>query len=109
MHVEENSVVIKFVESRSHLTVKDRYGYLKGFAIAGADRKFHWARARLQDNRVTVSSPQVKKPVAVRYAWGNNPDDANLYNQDNLPALPFRTDDWPGITGPGSVKKPEGK
>jgi sialate O-acetylesterase len=71
---------------------------LEGFAIAGEDRKFHWAGARIEGNTVIVSSPDVPKPVAVRYAWGDSPR-CNLFNKDGLPASPFRTDDWPGITG----------
>jgi sialate O-acetylesterase len=70
---------------------------LKGFAIAGADRKFVWAEARIDGNTVVVSSPQVPEPVAVRYAWADNPV-CNLYNRAGLPASPFRTDDWPGVT-----------
>ncbi len=65
----------------------------KGFAVAGADKKFVWAEARIEGDRVIVSSKQVKKPVAVRYAWANNPD-VNLVNSQGLPASPFRTDDW---------------
>lgn len=71
---------------------------LTGFAIAGADRKFVWAEATIEGNEVFVSSPQVSKPVAVRYAWDINPN-CNLYNVAGLPAVPFRTDQWPGITG----------
>ena len=70
---------------------------VKGFAIAGKDRKFYWAKAELKVNTVIVSSDKVKKPVAVRYAWANNPI-CNLYNEIGLPVTPFRTDDWPGIT-----------
>jgi sialate O-acetylesterase len=73
---------------------------LHGFAIAGADRKFHWATARVDGDAVIVSSPEVANPVAVRYAWGDSPR-CNLFNKDGLPASPFRTDDWPGITGGG--------
>jgi sialate O-acetylesterase len=71
---------------------------LQGFAIAGADRKFHWSDARVDGDTVVVSSPEVPNPVAVRYAWGDSPR-CNLYNKNGLPASPFRTDDWPGITG----------
>ena len=53
-----------------------------------------WARARLTGDRVVVWSDRVKAPVAVRYAWANNPVDANLYNREGLPAAPFRTDNW---------------
>lgn len=70
---------------------------LKGFSIAGADRKFHWADARIEGGEVVVSSKEVSAPVAVRYAWANNPD-CNLYNKNGLPAAPFRTDDWPGAS-----------
>jgi len=71
---------------------------LRGFAIAGADRKFHWADARIDGDTVIVSSPDVLNPVAVRYAWADSPM-CNLFSIDGLSASPFRTDDWPGITG----------
>ena len=70
---------------------------LKGFAIAGEDRKFVWADAEIEGNTVVVHSDKISKPVAVRYAWANNPV-CNLFNGAGLPASPFRTDDWPGIT-----------
>jgi sialate O-acetylesterase len=66
---------------------------LKGFAIAGADQKFHWAKAEIKGNQVLVSSAEVPDPVAVRYAWANNPI-CNLVNGAGLPASPFRTDKW---------------
>ena len=69
----------------------------EGFAVAGEDKKFVWAEAKIEGNTVLVWSPQVPKPVAVRYAWADNPV-CNLYNVEGLPAAPFRTDDWPGIT-----------
>jgi sialate O-acetylesterase len=70
---------------------------LQGFAIAGADKKFVWAQAQIEGNTVVVWSKDVPKPVAVRYAWADNPV-CNLYNGADLPASPFRTDNWPGIT-----------
>lgn len=70
---------------------------LKGFTIAGADRKFYRANARIQGDGVIVSSDEVQNPVAVRYNWADNPD-GNLTNSSGLPASPFRTDDWPGFT-----------
>jgi len=73
-------------------------GELKGFAIAGEDRKWHWATASIADGKIIVSSTKVAKPAAVRYAWANNPI-GNLYNAEGLPARPFRTDDWPGKDG----------
>ena len=68
-------------------------GPLQGFAIAGEDQRFYWANARVEGNSIVVSSPAVKTPVAVRYAWADNPD-ANLVNSDGLPASPFRSDNW---------------
>lgn len=67
---------------------------LRRFAIAGEDRKWVWADAVIEGDTVRVSSPEVAKPVAVRYAYANNPEGANLYNRDGLPASPFRTDAW---------------
>jgi sialate O-acetylesterase len=68
-----------------------------GFFVAGDDRKFHPAEARIEGDSVVVWSRDVPRPVAVRYAWADNPAN-NLYNGDGLPASPFRTDDWPGLT-----------
>ncbi len=65
-----------------------------GFALAGADRHFVWAHAAIEGDRVVVWSERVSDPVAVRYGWGNNPDRANLFNREGLPAAPFRTDAW---------------
>ncbi|MDB6151552.1 MAG: hypothetical protein JWL90_5 [Chthoniobacteraceae bacterium] len=70
-----------------------RGGDLKGFIVAGADKKWAWATAKIDGDRVVLSAPDVKEPVAVRYAWGNNPE-CNLINGAGLLASPFRTDDW---------------
>lgn len=67
---------------------------INGFAIAGVDKKWRWANARIDGKTVVVSHPDVPVPVAVRYAFSNNPVNANLYNTDGLPASPFRTDEW---------------
>jgi len=74
--------------------VENKGEKLKRFAIAGADKKWFWADAVIEGNTVAVSSPEVKEPVAVRYAYQKNPDGANLYNREGLPASPFRTDNW---------------
>jgi sialate O-acetylesterase len=74
-------------------------GPLVGFAVAGSDRVFKWAKATIEGDTIVVSSPDVPKPVAVRYGWSNNPA-VNLINGAGLPASPFRTDTWPGITQP---------
>ena len=70
---------------------KDKYGYLRGFAIAGADGRYVWAQAKIEDGKVVVWHDEISSPVAVRYAWGANPGDANLYNKEGLPASPFQT------------------
>lgn len=70
---------------------------LVGFAVAGADRQFHWAEAEIVGSCVEVSCEDVPRPLAVRYAWADNPL-GNLYNTEGLPAVPFRTDDWKGLT-----------
>ena len=75
-------------------TQRSRDGTLGHFSIAGADKKWHPARARIQGKEVIASSPQVQTPVAVRYAFSQNPEGANLYNKEGLPASPFRTDRW---------------
>ena len=68
-----------------------------GFALAGPDRVFHWAEARIDGERVVLSSEAVATPVAVRFAWADNPAH-NLVDAAGLPAAPFRTDTWPGVT-----------
>jgi sialate O-acetylesterase len=95
MAVEGDKVRIKF-RNATGLTTRDG-GPVKGFAVAGEDRKWHWADAKVDGESVVVHSPAVTKPVAVRYAWAHNPP-TNLYNAAGLPAVPFRTDDWKGVT-----------
>jgi sialate O-acetylesterase len=101
-HIEAGAIRIGFQHTGGGLTLSAG-SVLRGFAIAAADRKFYWADARLEGAAVVVSSPQVPAPVAVRYAWADNPD-ANLANGAGLPASPFRTDDWPGLTAPRAAR-----
>ena len=95
IRIEGNKVRIIFKYGQG-LKTSDG-GPVKGFAIAGADRRFVWADARIEGDTVVVSSPTILDPAAVRYGWGDNPL-VNLYNKAGLPASPFRTDDWPGVT-----------
>ena len=105
MQIDGNVVRIKFKETGKGLVVKNNYGYVNGFTVAGADKKFHWAKATIEnENTVVISCDAVAEPIAVRYAWANNPHDVNLYNSEGLPADPFRTDDWPGLTIDKKVK-----
>ncbi len=98
MEKEGDKVILDFDFKHDGLMVKDG-SILKGFAIAGADKKFVWAKAEIVDNKVVVYSSEIKEPVAVRYAWSANPE-CNLINSVGLPASPFRTDKWKGITEP---------
>jgi sialate O-acetylesterase len=98
MKVEGNKIIINFDHIGKGLEAKDKYGYLKGFAIAGEDQKFKYAKAHIQGDHVVVYSDQVSSPVAVRYSWENDPAESNLFNKDGFPAGPFRTDNWKGIT-----------
>ena len=84
-------VTLTFTHTDGGLVAKD--GELKGFAIAGDDKKFVWAKAKIVGDKIVVSSPDVAKPAAVRYAWAANPQ-FNLFNGAGLPATPFRTDNW---------------
>jgi sialate O-acetylesterase len=93
--IEGNRIRIQFQQTGSGLKARD--GELKGFAIAGSDRKFHRASARIEGGSILVSSPEVSTPIAVRYGWAASPV-CNLYNQEGLPASPFRTDHWPGAS-----------
>ena len=93
MEINEDKVVLHFTHVGAGLVAKGGEP-LKRFAIAGADRKFVWADAKLDGSTVVVSSATVPHPVAVRYAWEINPDGCNLFNTAGLPASPFRTDNW---------------
>jgi sialate O-acetylesterase len=92
MELEGDKARLTFIHADTGLVAKSG-APLKGFAIAGEDKVFHWADAQVKGQTVVVSSAEVPKPVAVRYAWADNPD-ADLQNKAGLPAAPFRTDDW---------------
>lgn len=98
MKIEGDKVRLSFRNLGSGLVARDGET-LKGFAVAGEDKKFVWADATIEGNTIVVRSDQVAKPVAVRYAWADNPV-CNLYNKEGLPASPFRTDDFPMVTAP---------
>ncbi len=92
MKVEDGKVRVTFQHTGGGLEAKGEK--LTGFSIAGEDKVFVWADAKIDGKTVVVSSDKVAKPLAVRYAWADNPE-CNLYNKEGIPASPFRTDDWP--------------
>jgi sialate O-acetylesterase len=94
--IEANKIIITFDNIGGGLRAHN--GNLQRFAIAGKDKKFVWGKADIKGSTVIVSSSKVKNPLAVRYAWSNNPEGCNLYNKEGLPAIPFRTDTWNGVT-----------
>ncbi|HUE82630.1 MAG TPA: sialate O-acetylesterase, partial [Pyrinomonadaceae bacterium] len=96
--VSGSKIILTFGDVGSGLRLRNG-GRLDEFAIAGADRKWHWAEAKIVGkDRVEVWAAAVPQPVAVRYAFNNNPKNPNLTNETGLPASPFRSDDWPGPT-----------
>lgn len=91
MKVKGNKIELSFSDCGSGLTTSDGKD-LKHFAIAGADKKFVWAKAEIKGNKVIVWNDAVSEPAVVRYAWADNPEGANLYNKEGLPASPFTTE-----------------
>lgn len=91
--IEGDKIVISFTNVGSGLIANDG-APLSEFAVAGADKKFVWAKASIEGNKVIVSSKDVPSPLYVRYAWASSPVDPNLYNKEGLPASPFRTDNF---------------
>ncbi len=89
--IEQQKITVSFTDTGSGLISADG-GALSHFAIAGADKRFVWANARIEGNTVVVWSDEVSEPLFVRYAWADNPEGANLSNKEGLPASPFRTD-----------------
>ena len=98
MKLEENKIRISFSNTGSGLTLKDKSGALAGFEIAGEDQKFKKAKAFVEGNEVVVYNDEIVKPVAVRYNWADDAGAGNLFNKENFPAAPFRTDAWTGVT-----------
>ncbi|MEK9634503.1 MAG: hypothetical protein VW622_11750 [Opitutae bacterium] len=92
---KDGKIILSFDSVGSGL-MPARKGKLDAFALAGENREWHWANAKIEKGSIVLSSPEVKKPVAARYAWAMNPSKRNLlYNKEGFPASPFRTDDWP--------------
>jgi sialate O-acetylesterase len=98
MKTDGNKIALTFTHAGNGLMVKDKYGYLRGFEIAGKDQHFYYAKAYIDGNRVIVYNESVPEPMEVRYAWADDAGDANLFNTEGFPAVPFRTDQWKGVT-----------
>ncbi|MFH4967730.1 sialate O-acetylesterase [Gaetbulibacter sp. M240] len=98
MTISGNKALLSFDHIGSGFLVKGNDGFINEFEIAGPDQKFYKATAKIEGDNVIVWSDKVKSPIAVRFAWANNPSEFNLYNNEGFPAIPFRTDDWRGVT-----------
>jgi len=100
MKTEGDKIILSFSNTGTGLSTKEKnkYGYVYGFSIAGEDKKFVWAKAYIERNKVVVFSDKIANPVAVRYGWEMNPTEINIVNSDGLLASPFRTDTWKGMT-----------
>ena len=98
LQIDGGKVTLSFKGIGSGLIVKDQYGYLKGFEISGPNKKFRYAKATIEGDKVVVTHDEIKDPVAVRFGWADDAKDCNLFNEEGFPAGPFRTDAWPLIT-----------
>ncbi|MDD5151218.1 MAG: sialate O-acetylesterase [Flavobacterium sp.] len=98
MEISGSEIIISFNDIGSGLFTPDKYGYIKGFEIAGEDQVFHYAKAFIKDNKVVVSSEEVSSPISVHFSWIGDASESNLFNKEGFPAVPFRTDEWKTIT-----------
>jgi len=105
--IKDNAVIVKFSHTNGGLIAKGG-GDLKGFTLAGEDKQWHPAQAKIEGDKVTATSADVAHPTALRYAWQDNPD-CNLFNGAGIPATQFRTDDWPLNTAAPVAKRPARK
>ena len=98
MKVEGKKIILTFSHTGTAWLVKDKYGYIKGFEIAAADKQFQYAKAMVEGDKIIVYADEISEPVAVRYNWVDDATEGNLFNKEQFPAAPFRTDDWEGVT-----------
>lgn len=104
MEIKRSKIILNFNNIGSGLKAKNKYGYLKGFEVAGASKVFYYAKAYIDNNQIIVSCSDVTEPKAVRYGWADDAGDCNLYNNEGFPAAPFRTDNWEMITSSEAYK-----
>jgi sialate O-acetylesterase len=98
MQIKGNQIILSFDNIGSGLFTTDKYGYVKGFEIAGADSIFHFAQAFIKDNAIVVSAEKVLNPIAANFGWMGNATECNLFNKEGFPAVPFRTVEWKNVT-----------
>ena len=98
MNIQGNKIVISFENIGSGLSTPDKYGYLKGFEIAGEDKVFYFAKAQIENDKVVIYSEKVQNPVAIHYGWADDASENNLFNKEGFPANSFRTDNWKNVT-----------
>ncbi len=98
MEISANKIIVSFDNIGTGLSTPDKYGYIRGFEIAGEDQVFHYAKGFIKDNKVILSSEKVPNPIAVHFSWIGDASESNLFNKEGFPAVPFRTDEWKTIT-----------
>lgn len=102
--IKGNQIILTFNNIGSGLSTSDNSENVKGFEISGSDKVFHSAKAIIKDNKIIISSDEVKNPVAIHYGWADDDTEINLYNKEKFPASPFRTDNWEMITANETYK-----
>lgn len=98
MEVKDNQIILSFDNTGSGLFIPDKYGYIKGFEIAGNDSVFYFAKASIKNNTIILSSEKVANHLAAHFGWMGDATECNLFNKEGFPAVPFRTDEWKTVT-----------
>lgn len=93
-----SKIIASFENIGSGLATPDKYGYIKGFEIAGDDQIFYYAKAKIVDDKVVIYNENVSNPAAIHFGWADDASDNNLYNKEGFPVAPFRTDNWKNVT-----------
>lgn len=91
---KDGRMILTFENTGSGLFTKDKYGYIRGFEVAGEDKVFYYAKAEIIDNNIVLTCNKVNNPIAVRFGWIGDASECNLYNKEGFPAVPFRSDNW---------------
>lgn len=86
--------IITFENIGSGLFTSDKYGYIKGFEVAGENHVFYFAKAEIMENKIVLTCNKVPNPIAIRFGWVGDASECNLLNNEGFPTIPFRTDNW---------------